>query len=285
LDQAISLLDREGECEAVLDAVVSHSRVLIHGSTEAGVPDFASWLAVQSFENCRLIPWDFESAPGLGGIDILRNLKRFLPESPNFDNELAAVTSEFSSMPDIQVVQSVAEQASAGGDQTIAAEIHLPNLNSYVRANINRLADATFNDIRIACEAEQIFLLFYGIRIGGNNPLPIEDLLNLLKSSMWRLAGECSPDRLCVAFAMTVDTPRTPDMQDPYFDCHLGPIASPEAMRILTKFVPGITSSQASAVIGSMAASGRGVEYHDLQKGVGNLLLSRLEPNGGSTSE
>jgi hypothetical protein len=280
LDLVAAVLDRGDECARVLDAIGSHSRILISGDLESGVPEFASWLAVRSAEGRKVILWDFETAPGVEGIDILGELKKSLPSYSHIDEEYEKVKAEYFEAPFIQASQSVAEQASAGHDQTITAEMIVPTWPSHLVMSLHRLAMALFEDIKSAYEQQPILLMFSGVTLGSDNPVPTERVLNMIKSSVWRLAKTCPPDKLCVVLAATVMSPGALGKLEPCFQCPLGRISHTEAAASLSERVPDLSCSEATAILQSMSPIAEGVQYTELQKRVLNLQVNRLEPEG-----
>lgn len=273
-----SLLDRSAERASILDAWGSRSRIMVMGPPEAEVSPFAEWIASECAAGSRCIWWDFERAPGIEGIDILRELADELPDASKFKAEMSAVESEFSGAPQTHISQVVGDHADAGHDQTFTAEVNVPTLADYARRTLNRLAKAFFRDVETAAEEDHVLFLVSGIRIGGDDPTPSEDLLRVILSSVWRLAEKCRPDRLCVVVAATTVDTASLETAGQYLQCDLGLVGIEEAVEVFVERIPDLTLAEAQSVVLSAAVPGSGgLSYTALRERIAFLALNRLE--------
>ena len=273
-----SLIDRAGERVALQEALGSHSRVLVVGPPDSEVPAFADWIAMNSNIGSKLIRWDFERAPGIEGIDILRELANELPAATRFKEELSKVEDEFASGPKTHVSQVVGECAEAGHDQTFNAAVNIPTLVDYISLNLPRLANAFFRDVEAFSQNGHVVLLVSGICVGGDDPIPDPNLLNVILSSVWRLAEKCSPSRLCVVLAATVSSSSSFNPSGAYFQRNLGLVDVKDAVDVLIEHVDGLARSEANSVVLSGVKPGtRGLSYTQLRERMTYLALNRLE--------
>lgn len=276
------LHDRSGERGRISSAIGTHPRLLICGPDDAGVSDFSTWFVRKySTEDYRLLHWDFEQAPGMEGIDILRDLAGQLPNSLRFTEAYESMKAEFAHAPTIHACQVIGERASAGRDQTITTELKTPSFPDHVQRNLNRLARALFEDFKHASEHQRMLLVFSGIQISGDNPTPTRPLLNVIISSMWRLAEHCSPAQLCVVLAVESNVNELSDLGQ-YFRCILGPVTLDEACEAMIEKIPRFSDKEATAVLHSVVKPGStGIAYRDLRDRIAILALHRLEPLAG----
>jgi len=273
-----SLLDRTAERTAILEALHSHSRILVVGPPDSEVPAFADWMATECSGGSKPIRWDFDRAPGLEGIDILRELADELPAATQFRSELSAVEHEFTSAPLTHVSQVVGEHAEAGHDQTFSAEVNIPTLADYIGRNLSRLASAFFRDVEAASEDSHFLFVVSGIRVGGDDPVPHAHLLDVILSSFWRRAEKCSSNRLCVVLAATVCGSASLETAGHYHQCDLGLVGVIEAVDVFVENVTGLTRPEAqSAVLSSVTPGTGGLSYTQLRERMAYLALNRLE--------
>jgi hypothetical protein len=279
-----SLIDRAGERVVLQDALGSHSRVLVVGSPSSEVPAFADWIATNWAIGSKLIRWDFERAPGIEGINILRELADEMPAATRFKAELSAVEDEFTSTPLTHVSQVVGERAEAGNDQRFSAAVNVPTLADYIGRNLSRLAIAFFRDVEVLSEDGHVAILISGIRVGGDDPIPNPQLLDVILSSIWRLAETCSPNRLCVVLAATVSGSSNLDIRGTYLQCDLGIVGVKQAIDAFVEHVDGLEQSEAQAVVLSAVKPGTGgLTYTELRERMDYLALNRLELTAGGT--
>jgi hypothetical protein len=253
---------------------------MILGRPEADVAAFVSWMTADCAERRRCFLWDFEKAPGIEGVDILQELANKLPDPSQFRSELLAIDMEFNRTPRPVVSQVVGERATAGHDQTIYASITTPTLTSYRIENLVRLACAFFRDLETASQGEPILLLISGIRVGCDEPVPSKKLLDVLMSSVWRLAESCAPERICVSIAATSGDPAELRSAGSHFVCQLGLIAQDDAVEAMIEVIADLPRPEAKAVVDSVADEGtRRVSYVELQRHITKLKANRIEPS------
>jgi hypothetical protein len=276
--ESASLLDRVAQREFILGALGSHSRILVSGPPEAEVSPFAEWIASACAGESRCIWWDFERAPGVEGVDILREIAQLLPDANGFSLELSTVASEFRDAPQAHVTQVIGDHAQAGHDQAFSAEVNVPTLADYFGRNLNRLARALFRDIEDAAGQGHILFMVSGIRVGGEDPTPSEDLLNVILSTVWRLAENCAADRLCVVIAATTYGDASLKTAGYYLKCDLDLVEIEEATGVFVEAIAGLTPAEARSVVLSSAVPGSGgLTYTSLRERIAFLALNRLE--------
>lgn len=276
--QSATLHDRDPERVRFLDALSSNSRILVAGPPEAEVSWFVEWIVAKCAAGRTLIRWDFEKAPGVEGIDILKELADALPDASKFKAELSAVQSEFGLTPQTHVLQLVGEHAEAGHNQTFTAETNVPNLADYLRRNLHRLARAFFQDVRFAAEQQHVLFILSGIQVQADDPMPSEDLLDVMLSTIWRLAEKCSAKRLCVVLAATAVNKAALKFRGTFAECVLGLVAIENAVAAFEAAVPKLNHSEALAVVLSAAVPGTGgLTYTELRERIAYLALNRLE--------
>ena len=251
---------------------------MILGGPESDVSAFASWMAVDCGADRRRLLWDFDKAPGVEGVDILRELAEDLADPSQFKHELLIIDGEFYKSPSAVVSQIVGQGAKAGGNQKFIASNKTATLTTYRIENLGRLACAFFKDLETASQREPILLLISGIRVGCDEPVPSKKLLDVLMSSVWRLAEFCAPERICVAIAATQSDPA--DLRSPgrHLACELGLIAQDDAVEAIVERVEGLSRDAALAVVHSIAEEGtRRVSYAELQQKTAKLKANRIE--------
>jgi hypothetical protein len=272
------LIDRADKRDVLQDALGSYSRVLVLGPPASEVPVFADWIATTWAAKTRLICWDFERAPGIEGINILRELSDELPAATRFKDELSAIEGEFMSTPLTHVSQVVGEGAEAGNDQRFSAVVNVPNLADYIVRNLSRLAIAFFRDVEALSEGGHVAILVSGIRVGGDDPVPNPQLLEAILSSIWRLAEKCSPSRICVVLAATISGSSSLEIPGEYLRCDLGIVDVKQAIDAFVEHVDGLGQSEAQAVVLSAVKPGTsGLTYTELRERMACLALNRLE--------
>jgi hypothetical protein len=272
------VLDRRNERLKVVKAIGWYPRVLVYGAAESCVRDFATWVEEQYKETRLVISWDFESAPGVEGIDILRDLARKLPHCSEFESEYRLVVEEFAASPPIVASQNVGGKAKAQGDQAFTATINVPGLTDHVRRNLYRLAEALFKDICVGCENDPRLVLLYGVIADASGFTPTLELLNVFISSFWRLSLQMKPKELCVVLAATTPGPRYLGIVKPYFPCALGKVRKEDIVDVFVEEVPGLTKENGTILCQAFVPPDAfGLDYSELRDRVTCLMLNRLE--------